>query len=140
MLGAGKKLKHYLGRMFTPLQLYEPDKHNHNPVKHVIQSLKSGPNKIRNDCGKGVLAYHCEAMEYLCDINNCVAWARLVKRLPFEMFLRETPDVSMITFTLWEPVYYRNCTDKAGKVILHPGKFMGFTWEIGEPMTFKVLQ
>ena len=56
--GAGKKRKHFIGRMFTLLQLYEPDKHNQNPVKRAIQNLKAGLSKIRNDYGTGVLAYH----------------------------------------------------------------------------------
>ena len=52
----------------------------------------------------------------------------------------ETPDISMIRFKLWEPVYYRNWTETAGKVLMHPGRFMGFSWATGDPMTFKVLQ
>ena len=40
----------------------------------------------------------------------------------------------------WEPVYYRNWTETASKVIMHPRRFMGFTWDVGDPMTFKVLQ
>ena len=86
VLGAGKKWKHYHGRMFTPLQLSEPDKHNHNPVERTIQKLKAGLTKIRNACGTGVLAYHCEAMEYLCSINNYIDRASLGNRLPFEEF------------------------------------------------------
>ena len=46
----------------------------------------------------------------------------------------------MIRFKFWEPVYYRNWTETAGKVCMHPGRFMGFAWETGDPMTFKVLQ
>ena len=53
-------------------------------------------------------------MEYLFDIDNYVSWASLGNRLPFEAFWRETPDISMILFKFWEPVYYRNWTDKAG--------------------------
>ena len=59
VIGAGENWKHYLGQMFTPLQLYKPDKHNQNPVKRAIQNLKAGLSKIRNDCGTGVLEYHC---------------------------------------------------------------------------------
>ena len=58
VLGAEKKWKHFLGRMFTLLQLSEPDKHNQNPVERAIQHLKAGLSKIRNACGTGVLAYH----------------------------------------------------------------------------------
>ena len=56
VLGVGKKWKHYPGRIFTPLQLSEPDKHNQNPVERAIQNLKAGLIKISNACGMGVLA------------------------------------------------------------------------------------
>ena len=58
ILGTGKKRKQVLGRTFTPLHLYEPDKHNKNPVECAIQNLKAGCSKIRNACGTRVLAYH----------------------------------------------------------------------------------
>ena len=105
VLGAVKKWKHYLGRMFTPLLLSKQDKHSQNPVERAIQKLKASLSKIRNACGEGVVAYHWEAMEYLCDINNYIARASLVNRLPFEAFWGETPDISMIRFKFWDPVY-----------------------------------
>ena len=79
-------------------------------------------------------------MEYLCSINNYVARASLGNRLPFESFWGETPDISMIWFKFWEPVYYRNCNGKSGKVLIHPGRFVGFVWDVGDPMTSKVHQ
>ena len=30
--------------------------------------------------------------------------------------------------------------DRAGEVLMHPRRFVGFAWNIGDPMTFKVLQ
>ena len=57
-LGAGKQWKDYLGRLFVPLSLSEPDKHNQNLVERAIQNLKAGLSKIRNACGAEVLAYH----------------------------------------------------------------------------------
>ena len=83
MQGAGKKWKHYLGQMFIPLQLSEPDKHNQDPFENALQNLKAGLSKINNTCGAGVIAYHCETMEYLFSINNQVAWASLGNWLPF---------------------------------------------------------
>ena len=35
-LDAGNKWKYYLGKIFTPLRLSEPDKHNQNPVERAI--------------------------------------------------------------------------------------------------------
>ena len=79
-------------------------------------------------------------MEYLCSVNNYVDRARLGNRFPYEAFWGETPDISMIWFKFWEPVYYWNWTETASKVFMHPGRFMGFAWSTGDPMTFKVLQ
>ena len=84
VLGAGGKWRHFLGQMFTLLRLSKTDKHNHNPVKHVIKKLMSGLSKLKNACGTWVLAYHCEAMEYLCIINNYIYRANLGNQLPFE--------------------------------------------------------
>ena len=79
-------------------------------------------------------------MEYLCSLNNYVYLVSLGNCLPFESFWGETPDISMIWFKFWEPVFYRNWTDKSGRVLMHPGMFVGFDWGIDNPMTFKVLQ
>ena len=136
----GNKWKHFLGQMFIPLNLSELDKHNQNPVEHRIQNLKSRLSKISNYCGVGVLAYHWEAIEYICSLNNYVAHASLGNCLPFEDFGGETPNISMIRFKFWEPVYYRDWTEKGGDVLMHPGRFIGFSWSVFDPMTFKVLQ
>ena len=79
-------------------------------------------------------------LDYLTSLKNYVARASLGNRSPFEDFWGETPDISMIRFKFWEPVYYRNWTKTAGKVLMHPGRFVGFAWATGDPMTFKVLQ
>ena len=140
VLGARKKWKHHIGKFFTPLRLSEQDKHNQNLAERAINNLKAGKSKIRNACGTGVLAYHCKAMEYLCNIDNYIAQASLGNQLPFGAFSGETPHISMIWFKFWEPVYYWNWTDKTGKVLMHPGRFLGFAWNIGDPMTLKVIQ
>ena len=77
-------------------------------------------------------------MQYLYNINNYVASEILGNRLPFESFWGETPDMSMIRSKFWEPVYYRTWMDKTCKVIMHPGRFMRFAWNIGDYITFKV--
>ena len=109
-------------------------------MERAIHNLKAVLIKIRNTCGDEVLAYHWEAMEYLCSLNNYVARASLNNRLTYEDFWGETPNISMIHFKFWELVYYRNWTEKDSKVLMHPRRFMGFAWDVGDPMTFKVLQ
>ena len=109
-------------------------------MERAIHNLKAVLIKIRNTCGDEVLAYHWEAMEYLCSLNNYVARASLNNRFPYEAFWGEMPDISMICFKLWKPVYYRNWTEIDGNILMHTGRFMGFAWDVGYPMTFKVLQ
>ena len=54
-IGAGKVWKNFLGRLFVPLILSEPDKHNQNFVERAIQNLKAGLSNIRNAFGAKVL-------------------------------------------------------------------------------------
>ena len=85
-LGVGKAWKSFLGGLFVPLILYEPDKHNQNFVERAIQNLKAGLSKIRNACGAGVSRYYWEMMDYLTSLNNYVARASLDNRSPYEAF------------------------------------------------------
>ena len=41
-LGVGKVWKNYLGRLFVPLSLLEPDKHNQNFVERTKHNFKAG--------------------------------------------------------------------------------------------------
>ena len=36
-------------------------------------------------------------------------------------------------------MYYWKCKDKSVKVVMHPGRFVGSAWSIGDPVNFKVL-
>ena len=69
-------------------------------------------------------------INYLCDINNYVAQASLNNRLLYEAFCGGMLDISMISFKFWELVYFRNCANKVGKVLMHPRRFMGFSWNV----------
>ena len=37
-------------------------------------------------------------------------------------------------------MYFQNWTNKAGKVSMHPGSFVGFSCNVSDTMTFKVIQ
>ena len=65
-------------------------------------------------------------MEYLSSLNNYVVRAGLGNPFPYESFLGETPGISMIQFKFCKPVYYRNWTQTAGKVLIYLGRFVGF--------------
>ena len=64
----------------------------------------------------------------------------LINGYCMKFFWGETTYISMIRFKFWEPVYYQNCTNKVGKFLMHPGRFVGFYFNFGDPLTLKVLQ
>ena len=78
-------------------------------------------------------------MEYFYNVNNYVAQASLNIFLSFEAFWGETPDISMICFKFLYPVFFQDWTDKSLKFLMHPGRFVGITWNVGNPITFKVI-
>ena len=129
-LGAGKQREHVPGVIFIPLLSYKPDKHNQNLIKHAIQNIKDGVIKMRNYCGTGDMSYKYDMWEYLCDINNNVVQASLNNIILYGVFGGGTLDISMIHFKLWEQVYFRDLTNKVGKVFMHPGVFWGFAWNV----------
>ena len=45
----------------------------------------------------------------------------------------------MICFKFWEPVYFINWIDKSGKVLINLGSFFRFSWNVDDPMNFKVI-
>ena len=127
VLGAGMKWKHFLRQIFTPLQLYEPVEHNQNPFKYTIQNFKAGLGKIRNDCSTGGYL-HTIGSPWSTYLVLMITFPRqaIGKWLSVEAFWGETPDISIIRFKFWYPLYYRNWSDKAGKVLMHHGRFVGF--------------
>ena len=54
-LGAGWVWKNFLGGLFVPLILSEPDKYNQNFVERAIYNFKAGLSEIKNACGAEVL-------------------------------------------------------------------------------------
>ena len=58
---------------------------------------------------------------------------------PLEVFTGETPDVSVLRFAFYEPLWYREFNAKADEVKLFPGRFLGISWNVGNALCFKVL-
>ena len=56
---------------------------------------------------------------------------------PLESFCGETPDLSIIRFKFYEPVWYREWSAKAGEILLFKGRFMGIAWNVGDALTYK---
>ena len=86
-------------------------------------------------------------LEWVCDIMNHTAVRSLGWRTPMEVLQGQTVDISkFLCFLFWDIVYcdrYESSTyngnighDKKAQI---RGRFVGFSWDVGHKLTFKVL-
>ena len=81
------------------------------------------------------------ALQYVCYLQNHIAYKSLGWRTPMEWFLGYTPDISvLLQFSFYEPVYYTNYdavfpNDSNERI----GRFVGISEHVGHGMTYKVL-
>ena len=87
------------------------------------------------------------AAEWVADIMNHTAEKSLGWRPPLEVLLGQTVDISIcLSFMFWDIVYVARHKDKeyAGQVGSIKsdeisGRFVGFSWDVGHALTFKIL-
>jgi hypothetical protein len=85
--------------------------------------------------------------KWVADIMNHTAEKSLGWRPPLQVLTGQTVDISIILcFMFWDVVYVpRYKTDKYNNQIGHEksseirGRFVGFSWEVGHALTFKIL-
>ena len=85
------------------------------------------------------MAYQHDMREYLYGGKNYVSQVGLNKWMPSEVFWKKIPEISMTQFKFLELVYYQNWNNKSGKVVTHCGRFLIFSGNVGDTMTFKIL-
>ena len=86
-------------------------------------------------------------LEWICDVHNLTAQKILGWRTPIEVLTGQTPDISILTcFLFWDVVYCARHKDKDFKNLLGSeksneirGYFVGFAWNVGHALTFKIL-
>ena len=83
--------------------------------------------------------YAYDMWQHISDVDNHMARKSLKWQTPLESFCGETPDLSIIRFKFYEPVWYREWSAKAGEILLFKGRFMGIAWNVGDALTYKVL-
>ena len=81
-------------------------------------------------------------LSYVCFVMNRTACESLGWKTPMEMLTGQTPDISVIyRYELWEDVYFSMYEDSItlGEDDEYCGWFAGFSENVGNSMTYKVL-
>ncbi len=86
-------------------------------------------------------------MEWICDVHNHTAQKVLGWRTPIEVLTGQTPDISILTcFLFWDIVYVArhkggDFQNQLGSIKSDEirGYFVGFAWNVGHALTFKIL-
>ena len=119
----------------------EPHYQQQNPSERRYRRIKDNTNRVLNRTGAPGYTWLLCIM-YILFIMNRMSVASLGGRTPHEKLWGSTPDISMITrFQFWEPIYYSIKDTKAfpSESPELKGRFVGFSEDVGHPMTFKVL-
>ena len=112
---------------------------NQNYVERFIQDGKGGISKFRSATGIRDCKHYYEMWQHFSDVQNHMSRKSLKNRTPLEVFTGETPDLSVLRFAFYEPLWYREFNAKADEVKLFPGRFLGISWNVGDTLCFKVL-
>ena len=88
------------------------------------------------------------AAQWIADIMNLTAEKSLGWRTPLEVLTGETQDISIVIcgFMFWDVVYIPRYEEKGYRSVIGRdtpneirGRFVGFSWDVGHAMTFKIL-
>ncbi len=86
-------------------------------------------------------------LQYVCDVMNHTAEKKLGHRIPMSVLLGCTRDISIfLQYLFWDIVYVHRYhdsgysgqigSDKSNEI---RGRFVGFAWDVGNALTYKVL-
>ena len=122
----------------------EPHYQHQNPAERSYQDAKTSVNIIMNMVGAPAYTWLL-CFCYVLFILNRLAHKSLDWTTPYEKLHGVPPDISMIyRFKFWDPVYVSRVEDITGKCFPSQtdeisGRFVGFSEDVGHPMTFKIL-
>ena len=88
-------------------------KQNQNFVERFVQDTKRAVTIVKQATDVGN-KYIFDIWSHISDVDNHMARRSLKWRTPLEVFTGETPDLRVIRFTWYQPVWYREWSAKAG--------------------------
>ena len=100
---------------------------------------KDGVSKFKQVCGLKGNEYLFDMWTHYSDVDNHLARKSLNWRTPLEAFTGETPDLSVLRFKFYEPVWYREWSQPTGDIKMFKGRFLGMAWNVGDAMCYRII-
>ena len=118
----------------------EPRQQRQNFAERGWRDTKSWTNNLLNISGAPPECWLL-ALQYVCFLQNHLAYESLGWRTPIEWLLGYTPDISvLLQFVFYEPVYFAKCDAKFPSDSTECiGRFVGISENVGHGMTYKIL-
>ena len=141
-----KRVKDILRALIIDDHQSEANYQHQNFAEHQWKLIKHNTNWLMN--WRNVPAYAWLLCgQYVCDIMNHTSERSLNWKPPLQMLTGQTIDISiLLQFLFWDVVYVARYNDhqyhgqigstKSSEIC---GRFVGFAWNVGHALTFKVL-
>ena len=100
---------------------------------------KDGISKFKQVCGLQGNEYLSDMWTHYSDVDNHLARKSLNWRSLLEAFTGETPDLSVLRFKFFEPIWYREWSQPAGEINMFKGRFLGIAWNVGDAMCYRII-
>jgi len=124
----------------------EPNYQHQNPSERRWRDFKGYVNWIMNhrDVSEDAWLLCCE---WVADVMNHTAERSIGWKTPLEVLTGQTTDISIIlVFLFWDVVYVARYNDAEYTGMIGSkksseirGRFVGFSWNVGHALTFKIL-
>ena len=141
-----ERVKTILRNLFIKDWQSEPNYQHQNFAEHRYRHIKRNLQWYMNYRNVDPSAWLL-CLEWVADVMNHTAERSLGWRPPLEVLTGETLDISiLLVFLFWDVVYVARYKDKeysgqpgSKKSSEIRGRFVGFAWNVGHAMTFKIL-
>lgn len=141
-----KRVNDILRALLIPSWQSEPQYQHQNPAEWRWKHVKRNSNWYMNTRNVPPEAWLL-CMTWIADVMNHTSEKSLNWKPPLQVLTGETIDISIIlTFLFWDVVYVQRYPDTkySGQVGSEKssevrGRFVGFAWDVGHALTFKIL-
>ena len=131
-----KKWKNYLSSIKSTST--EPFHPNQNLSERRGGTLKSWVvHLLTITCAP--VDYWCFCLEYVATLRMYIARRQLDWRTPYEKHFGDTPDVSMLRFTFWQPIWYHNPRSQFPIAKMLKGRFLGFAPDVSDGFCYWIV-
>ncbi len=128
----------YLESLSIKSEYTEAHHPNQNLAERRGGALKAATVHLLTVTG-APLEYWCFALEYMCLVRTVLARRSLNWLTPHECHWNKRPDISVLCFIFWQPVWYYQPRRAFPRARMFKGRFLGVAPSVGDTSCFLIL-